>query len=285
MIKINTYVKSPLNYTGGKFKLLPQIIPLFPKNINTFIDLFCGGGNIGVNVEAKNIICNDIQSEVIDFLDNCKKYNSSEMIILLKQTIDKYKLSKTNQEGFLQIRKDYNSGQREWNMFFAMVTNAFNYQIRFNSKKEFNMPFGKDRSSFNPSLEKNFIDFIDKIHTKKIVFINKSFLSLKINELKSNDFVYCDPPYLITDASYNENGGWSIENEKELLNLLDNLHKQNIKFALSNVLEHKGRENTLLKEWSEKYNINYLNYNYSNCNYQTKDKDKNSSIEVLITNY
>ena len=34
------YIKSPLNYVGGKYKLLPQILPLFPKNIDTFIDLF-----------------------------------------------------------------------------------------------------------------------------------------------------------------------------------------------------------------------------------------------------
>ena len=36
-------IKSPLNYTGGKFKLLPQILPLFPDNIDTFVDLFAGG--------------------------------------------------------------------------------------------------------------------------------------------------------------------------------------------------------------------------------------------------
>lgn len=33
------FIKSPLNYVGGKFKLLPQIIPLFPTNINRFFDL------------------------------------------------------------------------------------------------------------------------------------------------------------------------------------------------------------------------------------------------------
>lgn len=37
------YIKSPLNYTGGKYKLLPQILPLLPNNIDTFIDLFWGG--------------------------------------------------------------------------------------------------------------------------------------------------------------------------------------------------------------------------------------------------
>lgn len=37
------YVKSPLNYTGGKYKLLPQLLELFPKQVNTFVDLFAGG--------------------------------------------------------------------------------------------------------------------------------------------------------------------------------------------------------------------------------------------------
>ena len=37
-----SYIKSPLNYVGGKYKLLPQIVPLFPEKIHTFIDLFGG---------------------------------------------------------------------------------------------------------------------------------------------------------------------------------------------------------------------------------------------------
>ena len=42
-------IQSPLNYTGGKYKLLPQILPLFPKEIDCFVDLFCGGCNVGIN--------------------------------------------------------------------------------------------------------------------------------------------------------------------------------------------------------------------------------------------
>ena len=52
-------IASPLNYTGGKYKLLPQIFPLFPDNVNTFVDIFCGGCNVGINVNAQHIICND----------------------------------------------------------------------------------------------------------------------------------------------------------------------------------------------------------------------------------
>ena len=59
------YIKSPLNYVGGKHKLLPQILPLFPKNINTFIDLFGGGFNVGINVSAKEVVYNDLNLPVV----------------------------------------------------------------------------------------------------------------------------------------------------------------------------------------------------------------------------
>lgn len=49
-------IQSPLNYTGGKFKLLPQILPYFPEDINIFVDLFCGGCNVGVNIDANTMI-------------------------------------------------------------------------------------------------------------------------------------------------------------------------------------------------------------------------------------
>lgn len=51
------YIKSPLIYNGGKYKLLPQIMPNFPSECNTFVDLFTGGLNVGINVNAKNNIC------------------------------------------------------------------------------------------------------------------------------------------------------------------------------------------------------------------------------------
>ena len=58
-------IQSPLNYTGGKFKLLPQILPLFPQNIDLFVDLFCGGCNVGVNVECNRVIYNDLDRNLL----------------------------------------------------------------------------------------------------------------------------------------------------------------------------------------------------------------------------
>lgn len=279
------YIKSPLNYVGGKYKLLEQIIPLFPNDINTFVDLFTGGCNVGINVEAKSVVCNDTEQVVIDLFNSWKELDSSVALSILQNTISKYQLSKTNEEGFKQIRQDYNGGDKSWNMFYAMLTNAFNYQIRFNKNGDYNMPFGRNRSSFNPNMQKNFVAFINKLSEKNINFICEDFAKVDLSTLTKDDLVYCDPPYLITCATYNEQDGWNETKERELLKLLDDLNERGVKFALSNVLENKGKSNDILKEWAAQYNVHYLNHTYGNCNYHAKDKTSNSTVEVLITNY
>lgn len=278
-------IKSSLNYVGGKYKLLPQILPYIPDNINTFVDLFTGGCNVGININANKIMCNDLEAVVINLFTNWQSLSSKEALEKLKETILKYDLSKTNEEGFRKIREDYNNGNKSWDMFYAMLTHAFNYQIRFSKQGNYNMPFGRNRSSFNPNMEKNFIRFIDRLNELDIYFLNSDFNKLNTDKLGEGDFVYCDPPYLVTCASYNEADGWNETKERELLDLLDDLNSKGIRFALSNVLDNKGKSNDILKEWAEKYNINYLNHTYGNCNYHAKDKSNNSTVEVLITNY
>lgn len=275
-------IKSPLNYTGGKFKLLPQILPLFPNDIRSFVDLFCGGCNVGLNVNAKKVFCNDYMKQIIDMYSYIKNNDYESVISYVKNTIEEYNLSKTNKDGYLGLRNKYNKERNPIDLF-VLTCYSFNYSIRFNQSGEFNIAFGKDRSSFNESIESRLRSFSDK--SKNITFSNFSFEDMKIDKLSSEDFIYADPPYLITVANYNEQGGWNEELELKLLEKLDKASEKGIKFALSNVLEHKGKENTILKEWAKKYNIHYLDYDYSNCNYQTKDKTKGNSVEVLITNY
>ena len=276
------YIKSPMNYTGGKGKLLNQILPLFPKNINTFVDLFTGGCNVAVNVNADKIIANDLCTQVINTYKGIQNNNTEKAIEMIDTVINKYKLTKENKEGYLELRKAYNDGDKEWHIFYTLLAYSFNNQIRFNKKGEFNMPFGKGRSSFNPTLKKKFEDFSNAIHNKNIKFTNNDFKKINIDKLKDDDFVYLDPPYLVTEATYNT--GWNEETEKDLLSLCDKLNDKGIKFAISNVLEHNGSKNEILINWSKKYNVNYLNYDYSNCNYHKKDNG-HKSVEVLITNY
>lgn len=280
---MSDFIKSPLNYTGGKYKLLPQIAPLFPKNINTFIDLFAGGGNVGVNVNAKKIVLNDMQTQVIELLEYIYQNGTTVMLQEIKNIISEYNLDRENKEGYLGLREAYNSSDKSPMVFYSLICHAFSNQIRFNRHGEYNMPFGK--RTFNPKLQKRFVSFSNHIKTKNISFTNNDFRKLNPKQLKSEDFVYCDPPYLITMASYNEQDGWNENDESDLLLLLDNLNEDNIKFALSNVFKNKGKTNHMLIDWSKKYNVHYLNHTYANSNYHAKDKSRDSTVEVLITNY
>lgn len=291
------YVKSPMNYTGGKYKLLHQIEPLFPEDINLFVDLFTGGGNIAVNVKANKIVANDCEENIIGIYKTFQGYdNVDELIGQIEEIIKTYGLTIDDTEAYNKFRKDYNclrTSQGDYSplssyniniLLLVLICYSFNHQYRFNSKGEFNMPFGKERSQWNENMKNNLIQFHQRIKEKDIVFLNKDFRQLKVDKLGNDDFVYCDPPYLITCATYNEKDGWNQECEEDLLKLLDELDTKKIKFALSNVLYSKGKTNDLLIEWSKKYTVHHLDYTYQNCNYHTKDKT-NKSDEVLITNY
>ena len=294
----NTYIKSPMNYTGGKYKLLPQILPLFPTKINTFVDLFTGGGNIAVNVNANKIIANDFEPNVIGIYHAFQNTfgGVDNLIDTIETIIEKYGLTIENAEAFNIFRNQYNEyktvnvnydGYYSYDlsiMLYILICYSFNHQFRFNSKGEFNMPFGKNRSQWNNTMKKNLINFHKAITEKNIIFTNNDFTELKVDKLKPNDFVYCDPPYLITCATYNEKDGWNETKEKELLELLDKINSKGVKFALSNVLFSKGKTNEILIEWAKQYNIHHLDYTYQNCNYHTKDKNSKPD-EVLITNY
>ena len=259
------YIKSPMNYTGGKYKLLHQIEPLFPEDINLFVDLFTGGGNIAVNVKANKIVANDCEENIIGIYQTFQKYdNVDELIGQIEEIIKTYGLTIDNMEAYNKFRNDYNSLKTSQGnypplssyniniLLYVLICYSFNHQYRFNSKGEFNMPFGKERSQWNENMKNNLINFHQRIKEKDIVFLNKDFRQLKVDKLGIDDFVYCDPPYLITCATYNEKDGWNQECEEDLLKLLDELDTKKIKFALSNVLYSKGKTNDLLIEWSKK---------------------------------
>lgn len=274
----NKYIKSYLNYTGRKYKLLPQILPLFPQNINTFYDLFCGSLDITLNVKANKYIANDKMHQLIDVHKFVKFHTYYELKDYIREMIKLYDLSKFNQDGYLQLRHEYNQNKYP-SYLFVLLYYSFNNQIRFNSKGELNMPFGK--REFNIKSEQSLKSFKNITQDLNINFLSDDF-SYFYNDFQKDDFIYCDPLYLISTATYNERDGWNTHKEKQLLKQLDHYNSAGVKFALSNVLEHKGKTNDILKEWSKKYNVHYLNHSYNNCSSNTR---KGDSVEVLITNY
>lgn len=102
------YIKSPLNYTGGKYKLLPQILPLMPDKFDVFVDLFTGGANVIANVNANLRIANDYNKEVIGIYKKIQEKSIEDIILYINEQIKNYDLSITNAEGYNLFRENYN---------------------------------------------------------------------------------------------------------------------------------------------------------------------------------
>ncbi|CAJ1177985.1 IS1595 family transposase ISCco4 [Companilactobacillus paralimentarius] len=298
-------IKSFLNYPGGKYKLLNQIEPLFPKNCKRFVDLFTGSAVVAINSKYPDVRVEayDNNEQLINLLKFVQKVSVDEMISRVFNTIEKYGLSDTNRYGYshynvdssrglgnfnkdmyMKVRKEYNR-KVSLNIFdpvllYVLIVFGFNNQIRFNRRNEFNNPVGK--RDFNKNMQKKLVSFCNEIKRLNIEFECSDFRLVDFSKLDS--FFYVDPPYLITTAVYNENSGWTLDDERDLLSMLEEINKVGNKFALSNVLMNKGHTNDLLIEWSKDYNVHHLNKNYFNSNYHDSNK-KNVTDEVLITNY
>lgn len=281
------YIKSPLNYVGGKYRLLNQLIPHFPEKIDTFYDLFSGGANVGINIEASHYVFNDMNYHINDLFRYLQEHSTPEVIDEIEATIQRWGLSKTNQEAFIAFREHYNEDPNPLDLY-VLSSFSYNYQIRFNNDMKYNNPFGRNRSSFSTNMRNNLIRFSERLKSIDAVFTDQYFEDVDLSILTTRDFVYIDPPYLITTGSYNDGArgfkNWDMDSELGLLKTIDYLTNHGIPVALSNVIRHKGRVNTLLEDFvdSPSYHTYILDHNYDNSSHNSK---MTGSMEVLVTNY
>ncbi len=295
--------RSPFFYVGDKYNLLPEITEYFPKNINHFIEPFTGGGSVFMNVKAEQYLLNDIDKNIVNLHKFLIKFsnNKKEFFGNILKIINEYGLSKSylqdivpnnlkvewkktyyahfNKIAYGKLKEDYNSSENKSLIkLYLLLIYGFNRMLRFNSNGKFNLPVGN--VDFNNNVVNALNDYFLFVQGKDILWNNTDFKSFLNNILyKKDDFVYLDPPYLISFSEYNKL--WNEENEKELLSLLDNLDKKGVKFAISNIVSYKGRENKIFKEWMKKYKVFKIQSNYISYYDNTKKIIK----EVLVTNY
>jgi len=307
-------MKTPLNYTGNKSRLMSQFVNYFPKKVDVFVDLFCGGATVGLSIEAKKVFFIDNNLNVINLLKHLSKYNFNILLSRLEKLIELYNLSYSakfgykryrnnidkadnnglkayNTDGFYRLRSDYNSIKNKFSIsaldrLYLLVVYGFNNDMRFNRKGEFNLPIGK--TDLNKNNIKKLINYIERVKKINCVFLCGDFREKNVQKiLMKADFIYADPPYLIGDAVYNESGNWTEETEQELIDLLNILNKNNKKFALSNVVDKVGSTNKPLSDWifqRTDLHIFNINYHYRSSSYNKINRNAQER-EVLITNF
>lgn len=307
------FIKSPLNYTGNKYRILPQIQQYFPKKIHCMIDLFCGGATVGLNTDADKIIFVDNNPKIINLLIFLAKQSFEAFLNKLEILTVKYGLSYSykygykgyrklcsndtdnnglkdyNKDGYYRLRNDYNAlsdktTDQANTLLYLLMVYAFNNDIRFNSNGEFNLPVGKtDLNKMNVMKIKAYIEKINCVHAE---FLCMDFNDPKLlNYINESDFIYMDPPYLVGDAVYN--ASWGKETEQKLMGFLDTLLKNEKNFALSNIMSKIGKTNEPLSRWCfERESFIYIHdidYNYKSSSYNKITRDAKEK-EVLIVN-
>jgi DNA adenine methylase len=293
--------RSPLFYVGDKFKLLDQLLPLFPEQVNNFYEPFVGGGSVAMNVSAKNFYLSDQLDPLISIHNALASFKSPEELMMklealskthglkasyfgdqvkqeLKKAHPKTYFAVRNKESFNALRSHYNkSNPKDPLVLYLLVIFGFNRLLRFNSSGEFNVPVGN--VDFNANTAAALADYVNWSKQSHPTFSVSDYKKALNRKFQVDDFVYVDPPYLIAEAEYNKS--WGENQEQELLNVLDELSDKNVRWALSNALVYRGRENVQLKKWASKYRVHRLRASYLNY-HNNLDKD---SGEVLVTNY
>lgn len=282
---------------------MKQIMELFPNNIHNFYEPFVGGGTVFLNVVAKQYFLNEIDERLVgihNFLISQARQRDKFFNAVAK-IINKYQLSRSYKENIIPEslkerhkktyyakfnKVGYNALRFQINqsdsinplLLYILLIYGFNRMLRFNRDGKFNLPVGN--VDFNRNVENALNNYFDHVSNTDISLSAYDFRDfLRGKKFNKHDFIYFDPPYLITDSEYNKI--WNDVSEKDLLDIIDKLHSQGVKFALSNVTDYKDNKNYKLIDWMQKYKVNNIKSNYINYH---DNKQKNIK-EVLITNY
>lgn len=280
--EISALIQSPIAYTGSKRRLLPQILPLLPKDTELFIDLFCGSCSVAINSTAPTIWCNDNLSPLIDILKGFQQSGAS-CIQKFEEIIELNNLTKEDKEAFIAFRDKVRTNPT-WEELYVLMCHSFNNQMRFNKKGLYNSPFGQ--RTLNQNTKENIKNFCKVISNKNVSFMNLQYYQLDLFEVYNfpcdnrKKFFYIDPPYYLSDTVYNDK--WGSFAEKRLYFFLDTLEHSGYNFAMSNNLQM----NTFLNDsnFIKKYHVEYLDMDYKNCSYHRGEKTRETQ-EVLIMNY
>jgi DNA adenine methylase len=296
-----TFKRSPFFYVGDKFKLLDQLIPLFPKGIDTYYEPFLGGGSVALNVKANEYRLGDKNEELIGMHRILASYSDSESLLKdIQNRLDAFGISSSffgadidpalkleypktyfavrNRDSYMSLRSAYNSStKRDPLLLYILIIFGFNRLLRFNKSGDFNVPVGN--VDFNLKTASAIRDYVDWTSPSSIEFSSSDYSSVFAVKAGVDDFAYLDPPYLLAEAEYNK--GWSEKDEEALYEFLDHLSSTGMKWALSNSMTYRGKENSILQSWSGRYNVHQIEASYLNYH---NNIDKVSG-EVLVTNY
>lgn len=291
-----TNIKSPITYTGSKYKLLDFIRTNKPENIKTFIDLFGGSGVVSLNMKytgTPNVIYNELSNIVFNTLENLGKGDITKIEEYMNEVFTKRRINKFRDQNqyakmtpeekkestgtfynFRQYINTYGDKLKETNPLKYYVFLFVYSKSEIFGRLEFKDNKLVGSAGTKPSKQKMMEELKLFQHSwKNITTKNESYEWINDYEFKDNTFIYLDPPYYNTKAHYNK--GWTKDSELALLKTLRLLDTKGVKWMMSNA------PNKHLYEFAKKYNYNIREEKY----HYTLGGGSKESIEIIMTNY
>ncbi|MGO2307130.1 MAG: DNA adenine methylase [Providencia sp.] len=188
--------KTILKWAGSKVRIVEQLRPHLPK-AKRLVEPFAGSFAVMMNTDYERYLIADVNNHLID-------------LYLMVQDDIEYFLKKELEWSNLNTEFNYKAQRILFNIlpsdsfnhtfrFLYLNRHCFNGLCRYNSKGEFNVPYGRYKKPYYPINE--IISFSEKAQHADFACLEwQDTLSL----VDFNDGVYCDPPYMAGSDSFTQ---------------------------------------------------------------------------------
>ncbi|HCC50750.1 MAG TPA: DNA methyltransferase [Porphyromonadaceae bacterium] len=283
-------MKPLVKYRGGKSKEIPNIERHIPRYKSRYIEPFFGGGALFFHLEPKRAVINDINSKLMAFYSGVK----NDYDVLRKELTEIETLYETNRKRFdalkkitpnervedknealyYEIRNMFNElSEKKYSdalLYFFINKTAYSGMIRYNSKGEFNVPFGR-YAHLNTSL-------VTKAHSDLLANteIHNTDYKNVFDLAKPDDFMFLDPPYDCVFSDYgNEEykDGFNDDCHTALAEDFKNLNCRALLVIGRTTLTEKLYGNMIIDEYAKNYSVNIRN------------RFKSVATHILVANY
>lgn len=194
----------PLKWAGGKRWLVPHLGPLWnPYRHRRLVEPLCGGLAVALALLPERALLNDINPHLINFYSWLQK----GLKVSVRMENDKEAYYKYRDMFNRLVHGKKEDSKRAAELFYYLNRTGYNGLCRFNSRGEFNVPFGKYKSIHYTT---DFSPYSEVLNAW--TFSCRDFEDIVLDD---NDFIYADPPYDVEFTSYAKEG-FSWDDQKRL---------------------------------------------------------------------
>ncbi len=184
------YTRPFLKWAGGKYRVLPHIVPYLPTTSRRLIEPFVGSAVVTLNTQYDHYLLADINPDLI----NLYRHVLQQQNDFIRYARGFFKPQHNDSERFYALRERFNhekNPRAKAALFLYLNRHGYNGLCRYNASGEFNVPFGRYRAPYFPETE--LLAFAAK--HDRIELVCADFRDV-FKKAKKSDVIYCDPPYV-----------------------------------------------------------------------------------------